>query len=293
MSFRRIPSYARRTGSGNRKDLQHTLIASGLGVSLGGYYLLHLEQNAAGRYRFIDVSLDSELQAGNEAFQSMLHQYSRSILPSHHPTTTYVRDVARRIISASRILHPHTASFDWQVFVIHSPTKNAMVLPGGKIFVFDGLLPITKNRDGLAAVIGHECAHQYLRHSGERMSFMKVFIAIGVALQAVGVDFGISHALLKLVLELPNSRKAEYEADRVGMDVAARACFDPEEAIRVWQRMSQAEGQAGMDFLSTHPGHENRIEKLREFLPKAQKVYDSSECPQLSSFRSTFANAFA
>lgn len=232
MSFRRIPQYRRFGGGGTSKSTQHTLIASGLGVGLTGYYLLHLEPNAAGRYRFIDVSHTQEVKAGEEAFRSLLRQYSASILPPHHPTTVYVRDVAKRIITASKLLHPHTKDYNWQVFVIHSSTKNAMVLPGGKIFVFDGLLPVTDNRDGLAAVIGHECAHQYLRHSGERMSFMKVFIAVGLALQAVGIDFGLSHALMKVVLELPNSRKAEYEADRVGMDVAARACFDPSEAIR-------------------------------------------------------------
>lgn len=201
-------------------------------MSAAGYYFYHLHPNAAGRYRFIDVSQQQEVRAGDEAFRELLRQYSASILPSHHPTTVYVRDIAKRIIRASGALHPHTKEYNWQVYVVHSSTKNAMVLPGGKIFVFDGLLPITKTADGLANVIGHECAHQYLRHSGERMSFMKVFIGLAIALQAVGIDFGLSNALMKVVLELPNSRKAEYEADQVGMDVAARACFDPAEAVR-------------------------------------------------------------
>ncbi|TIB04055.1 hypothetical protein E3P96_01708 [Wallemia ichthyophaga] len=296
MSFRRFPQYRRFRGGGSSRGQQHTLIASGLGVSAAGYYFYHLHPNAAGRYRFIDVSQQQEVRAGDEAFRELLRQYSASILPSHHPTTEYVRDIAKRIIRASGALHPHTKEYNWQVYVVHSSTKNAMVLPGGKIFVFDGLLPITKTADGLANVIGHECAHQYLRHSGERMSFMKVFIGLAIALQAVGIDFGLSNALMKVVLELPNSRKAEYEADQVGMDVAARACFDPAEAVRVWQRMSQAESSGGsggaMDFLSTHPGHENRIERLREFLPKAKKIFDDSECQQMSSFRRSTFSAF-
>ncbi|EIM23031.1 hypothetical protein WALSEDRAFT_43962 [Wallemia mellicola CBS 633.66] len=286
-SFRRFrPIYRNISKDTNSR---HTIYATVGGVGVTGYYLYHLEENAAGRWRFLDVTPSQERQAGEAAYRDMLRQYRRHILPSYHPTARYVSDVASRIIQAS----PYTIDGRWEVFVIHSPVKNAMVLPGGKIFVFDGILPMTANKDGLAAVIGHEAAHQFLRHAGERMSFGKIFVALGLGLQAMGIDFGISHALFKLILELPNSRKAEHEADKIGMDVAARACFDPSEAIRVWQRMSASDnGDRALDFLSTHPGHQDRIEKLREYLPHARKIYDSSECSQMSDF-STLSNTIA
>ncbi|KAF8321362.1 hypothetical protein DL93DRAFT_2093982 [Clavulina sp. PMI_390] len=182
-----------------------------------------------------------------------------------------------------------TDNEEWEVFVIHDDkTRNAFVLPGGKIFVFTGILPVAKTEDGLASVIGHVA-----RHSGERMSGSKVIFALMILLDILGLDFGtgINRLGLSLLLTLPNSRTQESEADAIGLRLMSKACFDPREAAQMWVRMEHAEheedkessggigawfcalilgGSVGnVDFLSTHPASGKRIKAMEERLPEA------------------------
>jgi len=183
---------------------------------------------------------------------------------------------------------------EWEVYVIDDKkTKNAFVLPGGKIFVFTGILPVSANDDGLATVLGHEVAHQVARHGAERMSSMKVLFALGFLLESLGLDVGISRLLLTFLLQLPNSRKSESEADFIGLRLMAKACFDPAESTKMWQRMSESEGGQGLnvDFLSTHPANAKRIKQLTQWLPEAQQVRASSSCGFVSSQFGGFLDA--
>lgn len=190
----------------------------------------------------------------------------------------------------------------WEVFVIDDPKqKNAFVLPGGKIFVFTGILPICANADGLATVLGHEVAHQVARHSAEKMSGYKVLLFGTFLLDAFGFDIGLSRAALTLLLSLPNSRKTELEADYLGLRIMSRACFDPAEASKLWTRMSESEGASGggvlssaQAILSTHPVSSQRIKNMHKWLPEALETRRASDCPlpeQVSGFRAAAASA--
>ncbi|WVQ78785.1 hypothetical protein IAT38_000876 [Cryptococcus sp. DSM 104549] len=186
---------------------------------------------------------------------------------------------------------------EWEVYVIDDKkTKNAFVLPGGKIFVFTGILPVSANDDGLATVLGHEVAHQVARHPAERMSSMKVLFALGFLLETLGLDVGISRLLLTFMLQLPNSRKNESEADFIGLRLMSRACFDPTESTKMWQRMSESEGGGGkglgsVDFLSTHPANAKRIKQLTEWMPEAQQIRAASPCGNTSANFNGFLDA--
>lgn len=197
---------------------------------------------------------------------------------------------------------PQKQGTKWEVFVIDDPKqKNAFVLPGGKIFVFTGILPVCKNADGLATVLGHEVAHQVARHSAEKMSGYKILLFGTFLLDALGLDIGLSRAALTLLLSLPNSRKTELEADYLGLRIMSRACFDPREASKLWTRMSESEGGGGggilgsaQAILSTHPVSSQRIKNMEKWLPEALETRNASDCPapeQISGFRSAAASA--
>jgi predicted Zn-dependent protease len=175
---------------------------------------------------------------------------------------------------------------DWEVVVFEDNTLNAFALPGNKIGVHTGLIELVDNQDQLAAVIGHEVGHVLARHSNERMS-QKAAVEQGMTLisavsnpttplgQAavsalgIGAEYGII---------LPFSRTHESEADIMGLDLMAKAGFDPRQSVNLWQKMDAAsQGQQPAEFLSTHPSHSTRIEDLNEHMPKALSQYQQAQ----------------
>lgn len=168
-------------------------------------------------------------------------------------------------------------SFDWEFNLIADETPNAWCMPGGKIVVYEGLLPLTKNADGLAVVVGHEIAHAVARHGSERMTQGLVAQLGGMALSAAIQEkpeqtqsifltaFGLG---AQVGYVLPFSRKHEYEADKLGLIFATLAGYNPNEAIDFWTRMSQMGGQKPPEFLSTHPVDEKRIAAIKEAMPE-------------------------
>lgn len=139
-------------------------------------------------------------------------------------------------------------------------TVIAALIAGGKIFVFTGILPVSGNDSGLATVMGHEISHVVARHGAERMSYMKVLFAVSFILETLGMDVGLTRALVTLMLQLPNSRTSESEADDIGLRLMAKACYDPSEAPKVWERMNDMSGGGGrLDMLSTHPANRKRM----------------------------------
>ncbi|SJX61907.1 related to OMA1-Metalloendopeptidase of the mitochondrial inner membrane [Sporisorium reilianum f. sp. reilianum] len=216
---------------------------------------------------------------------------------SHAPLGTANNSGGASWFGAAPPSNPQQPATKWEVFVIDDPKqKNAFVLPGGKIFVFTGILPVCKNADGLATVLGHEVAHQVARHSAEKMSGYKVLLLGSFLLDAFGFDIGLSRAALTLLLSLPNSRKTELEADYLGLRIMSRACFDPREASRLWTRMSESEGasaggvlSSAQAILSTHPVSSQRIKNMDKWLPEALETRQASDCPapeQIAGFRS-------
>jgi predicted Zn-dependent protease len=198
----------------------------------------------------------------------------------------FVQTVAGRVSKAAEgVDHP---GFDWKILVVEKDIPNAFVLPGGKIVVYTGILPFVKNEAGLAAVIGHEIGHAVARHGGERLSqqlAIQGVSAIGSELfkdkegkldnqtKAVIGALGLG-ATVGVIL--PYSRTHELEADRIGQLYMAKAGYDPQESIHLWERMGKINKPPIPVWLSTHPADDERIKNLKELAPEAKKIYEQS-----------------
>lgn len=179
-----------------------------------------------------------------------------------------------------------TEGYKWEFNTVDSKEVNAWCMPGGKVVVYSGLLPVTQNETALAIVVGHEIAHAIAKHGSERMSEAMMQQLGGVALQVALSQkpqqtqdlFLQSYAIGSTVgAMLPWSRQQETEADQYGLIFAAMAGYNPQEAIAFWQRMSSAGGAKPPEFLSTHPSDESRMRKLKQFMPEAMKYYKASK----------------
>lgn len=173
--------------------------------------------------------------------------------------------------------------YQWEYKLVDSKEANAWCMPGGKIVVYTGLLPITQNEAALAAVMGHEVSHAVFNHGNERMSQGLGAEAVGTGLQVAlankpaatqNLFMGAFGAGAQLGVLLPFSRKHELEADHYGLIFAAMAGYNPQEAINLWERMEKASaGQTPPEFMSTHPSEGHRIEQLQKYMPEALKYY--------------------
>ena len=197
-----------------------------------------------------------------------------------------VQKVGKRIAA---VAGPDMPNAKWEFVVFESQDANAFCLPGGKVGVYTGIFPITKDETGLATVIGHEVAHAVARHGGERVSEAMVIQGLGNLLgaglsktdpawQAVGATaYGVTTTLGR---ELPHSRTQESEADQIGLIYMARAGYNPETAVQFWQRFaafSQQQGSSTPAFLRTHPTDETRIQQLQEWMPQAKAEYEKAK----------------
>jgi len=194
----------------------------------------------------------------------------------------YVRCVADAIVA---VTSDQTGVGDWEVVVFRNDTPNAFALPGGHIGVYTGLLKVAVTADQLAAVIGHEVSHVIARHGNERVSEgMVAQLGLGVIDIAVGNPDSPEHQQLMSLLGLgaqvgvllPFSRSHESEADLMGLDVMARAGFDPRASIDLWENMSSAGGGQPPEFLSTHPSHGTRIADLQARMSEALPLYEEA-----------------
>lgn len=260
---------------------------SGLAGGVGGVYLYNLETvPVSGRRRFNVVSEENERSMGQELYKQVMSEFGDKILPDNDPRSRLVQKVLTRLIPSSGL-----DSAEWEVHVIDSAETNAFVIPGGKVFVFTGILPICAGEAGVAAVLGHEIAHNLAHHSAEKMSKGYILALAFMLLQYVVElpDFA-SQMLLTLGFERPGSRAQESEADYIGMLMMAQSCYDPEAAVDLWGRMQEAEKEHDVppQMLSTHPSSANRQAKLREWLPKALERYDQSECGAVKGYIQDF-----
>ena len=184
---------------------------------------------------------------------------------------------------AQKNLSSELEGYNWEFNLVESKDVNAWCMPGGKVVVYTGILPITRDETGLAVVMGHEIAHAVAEHGNERMSQGLITQFGGLALakalenkpeetQALWMGaFGLGAQVGVL---LPFSRLHESEADHLGLIFMAMAGYDPNQAVNFWQRMAKMKGgQAPPEFLSTHPSDETRINKIKKLLPKAMKYY--------------------
>ncbi len=210
---------------------------------------------------------------GEQAFAEVKAQHRIS----HDPAANaMVQRVGRRLAAASGLQE------NWEFIVIDEPQVNAFALPGGKVAVYAGMLPVAQNDVGLATVLGHEIGHVMARHAAERITRSQLIEAgTNLAAAALGGDPQSRQTLGALLgagatfgLELPFSREQEYEADHIGLDLMARAGYDPRAAIAFWQRMQTRAGAKGpQEFFSDHPTDANRIARLEALLPEAMRYY--------------------
>ncbi|KAF4553402.1 Mitochondrial metalloendopeptidase OMA1-like protein [Elsinoe fawcettii] len=268
----------------------------GISIGVGCFYVYNLEQvPISGRRRFNFISDEFVRKTSESAYQQTLAEFRGQILPEHHPLHQMTERVLQRLIPHSGL---PAESNRWTVHVINDNMKNAFVLPGGHVFVFRGILDVAQGEDGLAAVLGHEIAHNVANHSGEKISQASVIMPLAYIVSfALGLgDLGLTRMAIDFGLNKPNSRKQESEADYIGLMMMSEACYDPAAAAKMWERMDQMErkqGGAPPQFLSTHPASRNRMENIQEWMPKAEMKREQSGCSIVAAYGEDFGRAFS
>jgi len=229
-----------------------------------------------GRESHVGMSTQQESALGLQTYQQVLSQ-SQTI--DSGPELDMVKRVSGRLATATGNAGQ---SFDWKVSLIRDGKVNAFCLPGGKIVVYTGILPVAQNEAALATVLGHEMAHATSRHGAQRVLQQNLTqtAMTGIAVSISDMDYDRQRAVMgalgagaKFGVLMPFGRKHESEADQVGLLYMARAGYDPQESIRFWKRMDQAGGAQQPEFLSTHPSHGTRIQQLQSWMPKALEEY--------------------
>jgi len=204
----------------------------------------------------------------------------RALAPDNHPQLLKLRAIARQIIPYAAQWNSRAAQWRWEVNLIGSKQINAFCMPGGKIAFYTGILDQLKlTDDEIAMVMGHEMAHALREHARSRVAKSQatsIGLSLGAQLLGLG-DLGNAAANLGAqLLTLKFSRSDETDADLVGLELAARAGYNPQAAVSLWRKMGEATGNGGIAFLSTHPSGPDRIRELEQNVPKVQGLYQAS-----------------
>jgi predicted Zn-dependent protease len=224
---------------------------------------------------FIMIPIRQEIALGKQAYNQILKEEKDS---SDQKTTNLVKQIGLRLAKVSAM-----PNLDWEFHLIKSEQQNAFALPGGKVAVYTGLLPIAMNEAGLATVMSHEIAHVIARHGAQRMSRQLILTA---GLMATSISLNNSRQKKMIMsalgvgivygLTLPFSRSNEAEADQIGLRYMARAGYNPTEAVRFWERFSNVKGGKKVpEFLSTHPTDKTRITLINRYLTRAKLDYSA------------------
>ena len=234
------------------------------------------------RHQYMAVS-SQEVDAGaKKAYAQMMAEAQKKNALDRDPAqVARIRGITQRLIPQTATFRPDAVKWDWEVHVITIDEVNAWCMPGGKMAMYTGLIQkLNATDDELAAVMGHEIAHALREHSREQVSQqMGQQMAIGIAGALLGVgDLGqnVAGMVANVTLNLPQSRTAEQEADRIGVELAARAGYDPRAAISLWEKMEKLGGGQPPKWLSTHPPHQDRINDLREYSAKVMPLYQQA-----------------
>ena len=239
-----------------------------------------------GRHQSLMVSDDQVLSLSFQQYS----EYMQSAKPSTNSTNTaMVKRVGQRIASAVESyltqngMAEEVKTYQWEFNLVQDKQVNAWCMPGGKIVVYEGLLPVTQDEASLAIVMGHEIAHAVARHSAERLSnaYKEQYgaAALSALMQGAGVSSGwqqlagLVHQYGGALFTSGFSRKQESEADHIGLIFAAMAGYNPEVAVTFWQRMSSATGGGSNSIFADHPSDATRIQQIQGWLPEAQKYY--------------------
>lgn len=233
-----------------------------------------------GRKSHVGLSTQQESTLGLQSYQQIL---SQSQTVSSGPEVEMVQRVVKRLASATG---DAGKNFDWRVSVVKNDQVNAFCLPGGKIIVYTGILPVASTEAALATVLGHEMAHATSRHGAQRALEQNLTqtAMIGVAGSLSDMDYEKQRAILgafgagaQYGVLMPFSRNHESEADHIGLIYMARAGYDPRESVTFWKRMEQTNSAQPPQFLSDHPSHGTRIQQLESWMPQAMEEYNKSQ----------------
>jgi len=239
-----------------------------------------------GRKQLMLVPESQAIQASTQAYAEVLAPIKKQGKLNDDPAMkARVDKITARLVAQAIKYRPETESWDWQVAVIDDPkTLNAWCMAGGRMAIYSGIITqLSLSDDEIAQVMGHEIAHALAKHTAERMSTaMASEAALQVGAMLLGSDSATSQMTLKAAaaattvgVQLPNSRQQESEADRIGIELAAKAGYDPHAAPKLWEKMLQATGGKGQsDFLSTHPQSEKREAALAALIPQMMPYFD-------------------
>jgi predicted Zn-dependent protease len=240
-----------------------------------------------GRSQLMLVSEQSAISQSESAYNSLIGGLSKSgKLSKDEKLNSRIQEITNRLIAQAIKYRPETKDWKWSVQIIDDPnTVNAFCMAGGKMAIYTGLIDkIKPTDDEIAQVMGHEISHALAKHQAEKMS-MQLMTGVAVAVATTSANQqnrqathdASSLAALALVT-LPNSREAETEADRIGIELAAKAGYDPHAAVTLWEKMIRATGQASrFDFLSTHPASPKRMETLASLEGKMRPIYEAAK----------------
>jgi len=232
-----------------------------------------------GRSQLMIVSPKSAIVESEKAYMSTMHELDTNKKLLTDPAwVNRIRSISGRLISEAVVKYPESKDWRWSVAIIDDPeTLNAWCMAGGRMAIYSGIvIQLELSDDEIAQIMGHEIAHALANHTAERMSRATLMNA-GLAVTAQAVEgnqiaLGSAAMAAKLALELPNSRTAESEADRIGIELAARAGYAPEAAVSLWKKMESAGGGGTPAFLSTHPSPSNRASELAKLGPEMRAL---------------------
>jgi len=252
-----------------------------------------------GRRQLSLVSEESAIAASREAYLTQMNELgSAGKLVTDPAVTGRVNRITGRLVAQAVMLRPETAKWEWSVEVIDDPmTINAWCMAGGRMAVYTGLLQqIMPSDDELAQVMGHEISHALANHTAEKMSVAMATQA-GVAVAGVfsddnaGLIMGAAALAAQYAVQLPNSRAAETEADEIGIQLAAKAGYNPSAAVTLWEKMGAAGGAGPPQFMSTHPAPGNRQARLAELAPQMTQYYRAATNPPSFPLQNTLPPA--
>jgi len=236
-----------------------------------------------GRRQLMLVSEQQAIEASKQAYVQTLKPFAdKGKLDNDPKLSKRVNRITDRLIAEAIKMRPNTRSWAWSVKVIDDPkTVNAWCMAGGKMAIYSGLIhQLDASDDEIAQVMGHEIAHALANHTAERMS-IAMASSLGVLVVGIASDNSASTVTgaavaAKLAIELPNSRISESEADRIGIELAAKAGYHPRAAVTLWQKMAKVSSGGPPQFLSTHPAPSNRQQVLEALIPQMMPYYEKA-----------------
>jgi predicted Zn-dependent protease len=252
-----------------------TLVALGVAATV-----VACATSPTGRSQLMLVSEQQAIGASRQAYVQQMDKYRKEgKLVTDARLLHRVEVITERLVAQAVKWRPETARWEWSLQVIDEPkTVNAWCMAGGRMALYTGLVQkVDPTDDELAQVLGHEIAHALANHTAERMSVSMAsqagVMAAGILLDQSASSMAATAVAAQLAVDLPNSRTAETEADRIGIELAAKAGYDPRAAVTLWKKMGAVGGSSPPQFLSTHPSDTQRQQRLGALVPKMQPYY--------------------